>query len=306
MTKNNTVFEDILQMVHSTWEFFVPSISRLLITVIIFSFVFGSESLNLAFSLIVLQLNFLKSKGIPDLLESYKLLSLVPVIVLFFLVFFVYAFDRIVFGIANFFPLKLSYSLDNIFLGLPEAESIWQKSPSVNYPSRLLDVVDITIAQARIDGRSKLLDKIDSWELPIASAYSQYSFMVFLICFLFVCLIFSLNSSLLIQPHLAKFLVVLVFEITFLAIFAAQFVYAIKQQLYSKAFIANTLMSLETIESKDKEGRYKHIHDNLESYRTSLKPQKWWYLSLDFNDWVKMFWEFRFPSYRDSYKRYKQ
>lgn len=299
------MFENIPRMVSSTWEFFIPPISRLLITVIIFTFIFGSEPLSLAFSNFVFQLNVLKSEGILEILKDYQLLPLVPIIVLFFLAFFIHAFDRIVFGIANLFPLKLTYCIDDILLGLPAAESIWQKSPSVNSPRSILNVIDSTISQARIDGRSEVLEPIDSWQRNINVTSSQYSFMVFLLVFLFVCLIFSFKSSVLNINRLnfVKILIVFVFEIVFLVIFTAQNVFAIKQHLYSKAHIADALITLDISDNESKEERYQEIQNALEIYRISVNRQKWWYFTVGFANWTEMLLEFRFPSFRYLFRR---
>jgi hypothetical protein len=193
-----TVFSDIRQLIHDTWEFFAPPFIRLTISVLIFWYICGNGPLVKVWQLVETQASSLASSTVISVFEKYNFTALMPIILLFLISIFAYVGNRIIYGISALLPLNISFFsqgfitqqvwYDPIFRRRLESKKF--SDPEIN------DFINNTIAKARIEKQESFkiesyLSRIDYLERESGRVFSSFSFAKFLLVWTIACAVLS-------------------------------------------------------------------------------------------------------------------
>ena len=146
--------EEMPSTIERMWDFLVYPIFEVISSVLILMFIVGSAPLNSLAMLLTPHLNTLKDPAVINILSTYGMIKLTPIILLFGFIIFVYAFHKISHLIGDLLPITLAWNHHALMARRVSSSlvaDVWQYYPTITNVPDLHRIIDDRFERAKLE-----------------------------------------------------------------------------------------------------------------------------------------------------------
>ncbi len=146
--------EEMPSTIERMWDFLVYPIFEVVSSVVILMFIVGSAPLNFLAIFLTPHLQMLKDPAVINILSTYGMIKLTPIIMLFGFIIFVYAFHKISHLIGDLLPITLVWDHHAMMARCVSSSlvaDVWQYYPTIANVPDLHRIIDDRFERAKLE-----------------------------------------------------------------------------------------------------------------------------------------------------------
>ncbi len=146
--------DEMPSTIERMWDFIVPSILEVFSSILILMIIVGNVPLHSLSIFLIPYLNTLKDPEVINLLSAYGIIKLTPIILIFVLLLFAYAFHKIAHVIGGLLPITLAWNHHAMMARRVSpylVADVWQYYPNITNVPDLHRIIDDRLERAKLE-----------------------------------------------------------------------------------------------------------------------------------------------------------